>query len=225
MAIRIGYKASAEQFGPRELLDFSVEAERTGLDIVAVSDHFQPWRHEGGHAPNALVWLGALAQATERVVMGTSVLTPTLRYNPSIIAQAFGTLGALAPGPGLPRRRHGGVPERDARHRRRVPRRQRAPPPPRRGGQADRAALARGAGRLRRRVLRDEAGDDLRPTRGAGADLHRRLGPAGGETGRAPRRRLHLDQRQRPAALPRPDGEPRRGRGESRAGPGRRSAR
>jgi coenzyme F420-dependent glucose-6-phosphate dehydrogenase len=98
MAIRIGYKASAEQFGPRELLDFSIEAERTGLDVVAVSDHFQPWRHADGHAPNALVWLGALAQATERVVMGTSVLTPTLRYNPSIIAQAFGTLGALAPG-------------------------------------------------------------------------------------------------------------------------------
>jgi coenzyme F420-dependent glucose-6-phosphate dehydrogenase len=98
MAIRIGYKASAEQFGPRELLDFSVEAERTGLDIVAVSDHFQPWRHRGGHAPNALVWLGALAQATERVVMGTSVLTPTLRYEPAIIAQAFGTLGTLAPG-------------------------------------------------------------------------------------------------------------------------------
>ncbi len=98
MAIRIGYKASAEQFGPRELLDFSIEAEKTGLDIVAVSDHFQPWRHEGGHAPNALVWLGALAQATERVVMGTSVLTPTLRYEPAIIAQAFGTLGALAPG-------------------------------------------------------------------------------------------------------------------------------
>ncbi len=98
MAIRIGYKASAEQFGPRELLDFSVEAERTGLDVVAVSDHFQPWRHRGGHAPNALVWLGALAQATERVVMGTSVLTPTLRYEPAIIAQAFGTLGALAPG-------------------------------------------------------------------------------------------------------------------------------
>jgi coenzyme F420-dependent glucose-6-phosphate dehydrogenase len=98
MAIRIGYKASAEQFGPRELLDFSIEAERTGLDIVAVSDHFQPWRHDGGHAPNALVWLGALAQATERVVVGTSVLTPTLRYEPAIIAQAFGTLGALAPG-------------------------------------------------------------------------------------------------------------------------------
>ncbi|MBS1679630.1 MAG: glucose-6-phosphate dehydrogenase (coenzyme-F420) [Actinobacteria bacterium] len=98
MAIRIGYKASAEQFGPRELLDLAVEAERTGLDVVAVSDHFQPWRHKGGHAPNALVWLGALAQATERVVIGTSVLTPTLRYEPAIVAQAFGTLGVLAPG-------------------------------------------------------------------------------------------------------------------------------
>jgi coenzyme F420-dependent glucose-6-phosphate dehydrogenase len=98
MAIRIGYKASAEQFGPRELLEFSIEAEKTGLDVVSVSDHFQPWRHKGGHAPNALVWLGALAASTERVVMGTSVLTPTLRYNPSIVAQAFGTLGALAPG-------------------------------------------------------------------------------------------------------------------------------
>src|ERR1700743_1446582 len=98
MAIRIGYKASAEEVGPRELLDFSIEAERTGLDVVAVSDHFQPWRHQGGHAPNALVWLGALAQATERVVMGTSVLTPTLRYNPSIIAQVFGALRGPAPG-------------------------------------------------------------------------------------------------------------------------------
>jgi len=98
MAIRIGYKASAEQFGPRELLDFSLEAERVGLDVVSVSDHFQPWRHVGGHAPNALVWLGALAERTERVLIGTSVLTPTLRYEPAIVAQAFGTLGSLAPG-------------------------------------------------------------------------------------------------------------------------------
>src|SRR5258708_5869293 len=30
--------------------------------------------------------------------MGTSVLTPTFRYQPAIVAQAFGTLGALNPG-------------------------------------------------------------------------------------------------------------------------------
>jgi coenzyme F420-dependent glucose-6-phosphate dehydrogenase len=97
MPIRLGYKASAEQFAPRELLDFSVAAENHGFDIVAVSDHFQPWRHHGGHAPNALVWLGALGHATERVVLQTSVLTPTMRYHPSMIAQAFATLGALYP--------------------------------------------------------------------------------------------------------------------------------
>ncbi len=98
MTVRIGYKASAEQFAPRELLEFSVQAESRGLDIIAVSDHFQPWRHHGGHAPSALTWLGAVGQATDRAVLGTSVLTPTLRYHPSIVAQAFGTLGALNPG-------------------------------------------------------------------------------------------------------------------------------
>jgi coenzyme F420-dependent glucose-6-phosphate dehydrogenase len=98
MSVRIGYKASAEQFAPRELLEFSIEAESRGLDIVAVSDHFQPWRHHGGHAPSALTWLGAAGQATSSVMLGTSVLTPTLRYHPSIVAQAFGTLGALNPG-------------------------------------------------------------------------------------------------------------------------------
>ena len=30
--------------------------------------------------------------------MGTSVLTPTFRYHPSIVAQAFGTMGAMFPG-------------------------------------------------------------------------------------------------------------------------------
>jgi coenzyme F420-dependent glucose-6-phosphate dehydrogenase len=96
--IKLGYKASAEQFAPRELLAFSQLAEQVGLDSVAVSDHFQPWRHKSGHAPNSLVWLGALAEATERVQMMTSVLTPTMRYHPSIVAQSFGTLGCLAPG-------------------------------------------------------------------------------------------------------------------------------
>jgi len=98
MSVRIGYKASAEQFGPRELLELSSEAERRGLDMVAISDHFQPWRHHGGHGPSALTWLGAATQATSRATLGTSVLTPTLRYHPSIVAQAFGTLGLLSPG-------------------------------------------------------------------------------------------------------------------------------
>jgi len=96
--LRLGYKASAEQFAPRALLDFAVEAERIGLDAVAISDHFQPWRHSNGHAPYSLAWLAALGERTERVVMGTSVLTPTFRHHPSIVAQAFGTLACLNPG-------------------------------------------------------------------------------------------------------------------------------
>ena len=98
MALRIGYKASAEQFGPAALLDFAAEAERSGLEIVGISDHFQPWVHSEGHSPAALTWLGAAAERTRTATLGTSVLTPTLRYHPSIVAQAFATLGCLAPG-------------------------------------------------------------------------------------------------------------------------------
>ena len=53
-------------------------------------------------------------------MLGTSVLTPTLRYHPSIVAQAFAHARLPRPGPRLPRRRHGRGDERDAAHRRRV---------------------------------------------------------------------------------------------------------
>ncbi len=96
--MRYGYKASAEQFGPRRLLELAMAAERHGFESVWTSDHFQPWRHTDGHAPNAIAWLGAAAVSTSRVHLGTSVLTPTLRYNPAVVAQAFATLGSLAPG-------------------------------------------------------------------------------------------------------------------------------
>jgi coenzyme F420-dependent glucose-6-phosphate dehydrogenase len=96
--LRLGYKASAEQFGPRELLDFAVAAEANGFDSVFVSDHFQPWRHSDGHAPFAFAWLGAAGERTQRVVLGTSVVTPTFRYHPALVAQAFGTLGVLFAG-------------------------------------------------------------------------------------------------------------------------------
>ena len=95
--LKLGYKASAEQFGPRELLDFSCLAEEVGFDSIFVSDHFQPWKHTDGHAPSALAWLGALGARTRRAVIGTSVLTPTFRYHPSVVAQVFGTLGVMFP--------------------------------------------------------------------------------------------------------------------------------
>jgi coenzyme F420-dependent glucose-6-phosphate dehydrogenase len=96
--LKLGYKASAEQFAPSDLLDYSVLAERLGLDSVFISDHFHPFRHTGGHAPFSLAWLGALGARTSRLVMGTSVLTPTFRYHPSVVAHAFATLGSMFPG-------------------------------------------------------------------------------------------------------------------------------
>jgi coenzyme F420-dependent glucose-6-phosphate dehydrogenase len=95
--LRLGYKASAEQFGPRELLDFAITAENAGFESVFVSDHFQPWRHSDGHAPFAIAWLAAAGQRTRKVLLGTSVATPTFRYHPAIVAQAFGTLAVLLP--------------------------------------------------------------------------------------------------------------------------------
>jgi len=96
--LKLGYKAAAEQFGPRELLDFSVIAEEVGFDSIMVSDHFQPWRHHGGHAPYSLAWMAALGERTSRVIIGTSALTPTFRYHPAIVAQAMGTIAVLNPG-------------------------------------------------------------------------------------------------------------------------------
>jgi coenzyme F420-dependent glucose-6-phosphate dehydrogenase len=98
MALTLGYKASAEQFAPRQLLDFAVEAERQGFDSVVVSDHFQPWRHTDGHAPFSFAWLAALGERTSRVILGTSVVTPTFRYHPAIVAQAMATISSLNPG-------------------------------------------------------------------------------------------------------------------------------
>lgn len=95
--LTLGYKASVEQFGAPELVELAVLAERAGCDSVFASDHFQPWRHAGGHAPFSLAWLAAAGQRTSRVKLGTSVMTPHYRYNPAVIAQAFATLGVLYP--------------------------------------------------------------------------------------------------------------------------------
>ena len=98
LPLKLGYKASAEQFAPRELVEIAVVAEAHGFESVAVSDHFQPWRHTGGHAPFSLAWMAAVGERTSSIQIGTSVMTPTFRYNPAVLAQAFATLGCLYPG-------------------------------------------------------------------------------------------------------------------------------
>ena len=98
LPLKLGYKASAEQFAPRELVEIAVAAEAHGMESVATSDHFQPWRHEGGHAPFSLSWMAAVGERTSTIQIGTSVMTPTFRYNPAVLSQAFATMGCLYPG-------------------------------------------------------------------------------------------------------------------------------
>lgn len=98
VTLKLGFKASAEQFDPRELVEIAVAAEAHGMESVTVSDHFQPWRHEGGHAPFSLTWMAAVGERTSSIQIGTSVMTPTFRYNPAVLAQAFASLGVMYPG-------------------------------------------------------------------------------------------------------------------------------
>src|SRR5438128_2371661 len=96
--LTLGWKASAEQFGPHDLLRYGVLAGELGFESAVVSDHFHPWRDSGGHAPFSFAWLGALGASTSRIRMGTRVVTPTFRYHPAIVAQASATLALLFPG-------------------------------------------------------------------------------------------------------------------------------
>jgi coenzyme F420-dependent glucose-6-phosphate dehydrogenase len=95
---RIGYTLSCEEFGPRELVGFARRAEEAGFDFLSASDHFHPWVDRQGNCP--FVWgvLGGVAQATERVRVGTGVTCPTVRIHPAIVAQAAATAAAMLPG-------------------------------------------------------------------------------------------------------------------------------
>jgi len=87
-----------EQSGPKQLVDYAVQAERIGFDFEVSSDHYSPWITEQGHAPYAWTVLGAVAHATSSVELITYVTCPTMRYHPAVIAQKAATLQSLADG-------------------------------------------------------------------------------------------------------------------------------
>jgi coenzyme F420-dependent glucose-6-phosphate dehydrogenase len=95
--VRYFHLCAHEQFPPADLLRHAQAAERAGFDGIGCSDHVQPW-WEPGEAGNAWVWLGAAAQATERVELGTAVTPAGPRYHPLLIAQAWATLEQMYPG-------------------------------------------------------------------------------------------------------------------------------
>ena len=94
----VGYTLMTEQAGPADLVRYAVRAEETGFELLVSSDHYFPWVDEQGHAPNAWVTLGAVAQATAQAELMTYVTCPTMRYHPTVVAQQAATLGLLSEG-------------------------------------------------------------------------------------------------------------------------------
>jgi G6PDH family F420-dependent oxidoreductase len=96
--VDFGYTLMTEQSSPAALIRDAAAAERAGFDFEVMSDHYFPWLDSQGHAPNAWVTLGAVAQVTERVELMTYVTCPTFRYHPTVVAQQAATLGVLSGG-------------------------------------------------------------------------------------------------------------------------------
>jgi len=94
----VAFMLAHEQFPVTELVRLGATAEQAGFDMVATSDHFQPWQANERHCGEAWVTLGALGQQTHRIWMGPTVTCPTIRYNPAVVAEAFATLSQLYPG-------------------------------------------------------------------------------------------------------------------------------
>jgi G6PDH family F420-dependent oxidoreductase len=98
MAMQLGYTLMTEQSPPKKLVEYAVRAEDLGFEFAVSSDHYFPWLDEMGHAPNAWVTLGAVAQATSRMQLMTYVTCPTFRYRPAVVAQQAATLALLSDG-------------------------------------------------------------------------------------------------------------------------------
>jgi F420-dependent hydroxymycolic acid dehydrogenase len=94
----VGFMLPHEQFRAPQLVELGIAAEQAGFDLLATSDHLQPWQANEGHSGAAWATLGAIGQRTRRVWMGPTVTCPTFRYHPAVVAEAFATLNWLAPG-------------------------------------------------------------------------------------------------------------------------------
>lgn len=94
----LGYSLSSEEHGPLELVRFAHAAEEAGFTYALISDHFHPWTDAQGNSPFVWSVIGGIAQATDRIRLGTGVTCPTIRTHPAIIAQAAATSAAMMPG-------------------------------------------------------------------------------------------------------------------------------
>lgn len=95
---RFAYFCGHEQWQPEELVEHAVLAEKSGFDLVVVSEHFHPWVDDAGASGFAFSTIGAMAAATETLGFATGVTTPLFRYHPAVVAQAAATLDRLSGG-------------------------------------------------------------------------------------------------------------------------------
>lgn len=94
----VGLHLSSEELPPELLVATAQRAEEAGFDFVTISDHFHPWTRRQGQSPFVWAVIGAIAQVTERIPVGTAVTCPTVRMHPAIVAQAAATAAAMLPG-------------------------------------------------------------------------------------------------------------------------------
>jgi G6PDH family F420-dependent oxidoreductase len=96
--VEIGYHLSSEEHGPKDLIRYAQQAEQAGFRFATISDHYLPWLERQGNSPYAWTVLGAVAQATSRLRLGTAATAPLIRYHPAILAQAAATVATMIPG-------------------------------------------------------------------------------------------------------------------------------
>ena len=94
----LGYTLSSEEHGPKELVRNARAAEEAGFAFLTVSDHYHPWVDTQGQSPFVWSVIGGVAEATQRIRLGTGVTCPTIRIHPAIIAQAAATSAAMMDG-------------------------------------------------------------------------------------------------------------------------------
>jgi coenzyme F420-dependent glucose-6-phosphate dehydrogenase len=96
--LHFGYALSSEEHRPRDLVANARRAEQAGFDFAMLSDHFHPWTDRQGQSPFAWSVLGGIAEATDRITIGTGVTALSVRFHPAILAQAAATIGDMLPG-------------------------------------------------------------------------------------------------------------------------------
>lgn len=95
--VRISIQAAHEQTNPLDLLNDVIKMDKKGIEKCWSSDHYMPWWHTGSSGGAAWPWIGAALAKTSKIIVGTGVTPPILRYHPAIVAQVFATLGVMFP--------------------------------------------------------------------------------------------------------------------------------